>query len=328
MDLDELTFMLQSGSDRIGALDFQASPSEYVPRASDNAPLKDLLHAADLGDRGLPLSRNLAEPLQHGTSIGGARPKCLVRSGERRRIAKFSSSTDTYSVIKAEFLAMRLAAIAGLDVVGVELARTMGKDVLLVERFDRELTKKGWTRRAMVSVLTLLGLDERLAAHASYEDLADIVRARFTAPVETLRELFARMTFNILVGNTDDHARNHAAFRDGDHLTLTPAYDICPQSRLGREASQAMRIHGRERRSQLALCLAAAHKYLLAEDEATQIMRRQITAIRTGWDAVCDEARMTDADRRLLWRRQILNGLAFEGLEGRLGDVIEGLGGV
>ena len=327
VDLDELTFMLQSGSDRIGALDFQASPSEYVPRENDDASLKDLLHAADLVDRGLPLSPDLAEPLQHGTSIGGARPKCLVRSGERRQVAKFPSSTDTYSVIKVEFVAMRLAAIAGLDVARVELTRTMDRDVLLVGRFDRELTKKGWTRRAMVSALTLLRLDERLAAHASYEELADIVRARFTAPVETLRELFARMTFNILVGNTDDHARNHAAFWDGDHLALTPAYDICPQSRVGREASQAMRIHGHERRSQLALCLASAHKYLLAQDEAMQIMRRQITAIRTGWDAVCDDARLADADRRLLWRRQILNGLAFEGLEGRFGDVIEGLGG-
>ena len=82
-----------------------------------------------------------------------------------------------------------------------------------------------------------LGLDERFAAHASYEALADIVRARFTAPAETLAELFTRMTFNILVGNTDDHARNHAAFWDGESLTLTPAYDICPQSRTGREAS-------------------------------------------------------------------------------------------
>ena len=110
-------------------------------------------------------------------------------------------------MIKAEFVAMRLAAIAGLDVARVELARTMDKDVLLVGRFDRELTEAGWTRRAMVSVLTLLGLDERLAAHASYEDLTDLDRARFTRPTETLRELFARMTFNILVGNTDDHAR-------------------------------------------------------------------------------------------------------------------------
>ena len=325
VDLDELTFMLESGSDRIGALDFQASPSEYVPRGRDDAPLEDLLHAADLIDRGLPLDPSLAEALQHGTSIGGARPKCLVRSGEARHVAKFSSSTDTYSVVKAEFVAMRLAAIAGLNVAGVELVSALDRDVLLVRRFDREPARTGWTRRAMVSALTLLGLDERLAAHASYEDLTDIVRARFTAPVETLRELFARMTFNILVGNTDDHARNHAAFWDGDHLTLTPAYDICPQSRVGREASQAMRIHGRERRSQLLWCLAAAHKYLLAQDEALNVMRMQIAAIRARWEAVCDEAGLADADRRLLWRRQVLNGLAFEGLEARLGEVVDAL---
>ena len=201
----------------------------------------------------------------------------------------------------------------------------MNKDVLLVKRFDRDRTEAGWTRRAMVSALALLGLDERLAAHASYEELADIVRARFTAPVEALREVFTRMTFNILVGNTDDHARYHAAFWDCDYLTLTPAYDICPQSRVGHEASQAMQIHGRERRSQLSLCLAAANGFLLTEEEAIEIMRRQIAAVRSHWDAVCDEAGLDDADPPMLWRRQFLNDLAFEGLEARFGEVIDGL---
>ena len=86
-----------------------------------------------------------------------------------------------------------------------------------------------------------------------------------------------------------------------------------------------MQIHGRERRSQLALCLAAASRFLLTAEEAIGIMKRQIAAVRSRWDEVCDEARLDDADRRLLWRRQLLNGLAFEGLETRLGEVIDGL---
>ena len=322
VELDELTFMLQSGSDRTGALDFQASPTDYVPREADNAPLDLMWASAERVDRGLPLEPELAEALQHGTAIGGARPKALIRDGGVKYVAKFSSSTDTYSAVKAEFIAMRLAGMAGLDAAAVELAQAMNKDVLLVRRFDREPAGAGWARRAMVSALTLLGLDERMAAHASYPELADIVRARFTAPVETLRELFARMTFNILVGNTDDHARNHAAFWDGRALTLTPAYDICPQSRIGREASQAMRIRGLERRSQLSLCLAAASSFLLTNQRAIEIMTRQIAVIARNWDAVCGEARLGDADRRLLWRRQFLNDLAFEGLEDRLGAVI------
>ena len=325
VETGELTFMLQSGTDRIGALDFQASASRFVPREHGSVPLEDLLHAADRVDRGLPPGPGLAAALQHGSSIGGARPKALIRSGDTRYVAKFSSSSDTCSMLKAEYVAMRLAAIAGLDVAPVELVQAMNRDVLLVERFDRKRIGAGWTRRAMVSALTLLGLDERMAAHASYEELADIIRARFTAPVETLRELFARMTFNVLVGNTDDHARNHAAFWDGAYLALTPAYDICPQSRVGREASQAMQIHGHERRSQLSLCLAAANKFLLTLETAIEIMKRQIAAVRSRWGDVCDEARLSDADRRMLWRRQFLNGLAFEGLGDRLGEVVAGL---
>ena len=54
-----------------------------------------------------------------------------------------------------------------------------------------------------------------MARYASYQDLAEIIRHRFTAPSDTLRELFSRIVFNILCGNTDDHARNHAAFWDG-----------------------------------------------------------------------------------------------------------------
>ena len=322
-DLDELTFMLRSGSDRTGALDFQASPAEYVPREADNATLDLLLDSAERVDRGLLLEPDLAEALQHGTAIGGARPKALIREGDVKYVAKFSSSNDAYyNVVKAEFVAMRLAGLAGLDAASVKLVRALDKDVLLVRRFDWERAGTGWTRRAMVSALTLLGLDERMAAHASYEDLADIVRARFTAPKETLRELFGRMTFNVLVGNTDDHARNHAAFWDGGGLALTPVYDVCPQSRTGREASQAMRIHGVERRSRLSSCLAAAKAFLLADECALEIVKRQIAVIGRDWNAVCGEARLSDADRRLLWRRQFLNDLAFEGLEDRLGDVI------
>ena len=322
--IDELTYLIESGSDRIGALDFQASATNYVPRGSENETLDGLMDSADRVDRGLPLAPDLAEALRHGTAVGGARPKALIRDGDTKYVAKFSSSTDTHSVIKAEFVAMRLATAAGLDAAPVKLVRAMNKDVLLIRRFDRTLGEAGWKRRAMVSAMTLLGLDERMATHASYEALADIIRARFTAPAETLKELFARMTFNILVGNTDDHARNHAAFWDGDSLSLTPAYDVCPQSRIG-EASQAMRICGPDRRSQLALCLAAAGKFLLSSEHALAIMGSQIAAVRGNWERVCGAAELSRTDREFLWRRQFLNDLAFEGLEDQLDRALEGL---
>jgi serine/threonine-protein kinase HipA len=310
-ELDELTYLLDSGSDRIGALDFQTSATQYVPRQGQGAMLEELLTAAEKVEKGLPLKPDLAQALQHGTSLGGARPKSLIGDGERKYIAKFSASNDLYNVVKAEFTAMRLAVHVGLNVAPVRLTAALGKDVLLIERFDRIRQGAGWRRRAMVSALTILELDEMMAAYASYQRLADIIRHRFADAKATARELFSRIVFNILCGNTDDHARNHAAFWDGDSLTLTPAYDICPQARTGQEASQAMLIRDGDRRSQIAACLSAAPHFLLSQDDAIAIVNHQVQVILREWDAVCTEAALSPVDRALLWRRQFLNPFAF-----------------
>ena len=312
--LDELTYLLESGSDRIGALDFQLSATEYVPRSFQNASLEELLDSADRVEKGIPLTSELDQALQHGTSIGGARPKALIEHRNKKFIAKFSSSTDLYSVVKAEFIAMRLAELAGINVAPVELVKASNKDVLLIERFDRIHSKDGWQRKIMVSALTMFGLDSMMARYASYEELAEIIRYRFTDASKTLKELFSRMVFNILCGNTDDHARNHAAFWDGKMLTLTKAYDICPQNRAGGEASQAMRISGENNMSQLSVCLSVADKFLLSKDEAISIVEAQVQMIEDSWDSVCDEAELSEADRNLFWKRQFLNPFAFEGM--------------
>jgi serine/threonine-protein kinase HipA len=235
-----------------------------------------------------------------------------MADGERKFIAKFSASNDLYSVVKAEFIAMRLAHKVGLNVAPVQLRQALGKDVLLIERFDRIRHQGQWRRRAMVSALTLFELDEMMAAYASYEKLAEIIRHRFTHAKATLRELFSRIVFNVLCGNTDDHARNHAAFWDGRQLTLTPAYDICPQSRSGQQASQAMLIQGADRASQVASCIAAAPVFLLGREDAIAIVNQQVTVIEREWEATCDEAGLSEVDRQLFWRRQFLNPFAFQ----------------
>ncbi len=185
------------------------------------------------------------------------------------------------------------------------------KDTLLIERFDRPGDGR---RRQLVSALTILGLSEVAARCASYASLADEIRARFTAPARTLRELLARIVFNVLAGNTDDHPRNHAAFWDGRALTLTPAYEICPQPRAGGETAQIMAI-GRDgwRMSQVAGCVRHAATYLLSEREAREIVDRQLDTSETQWDDVCDAAALSTVDRAYFWRRQFLNPYAVEG---------------
>lgn len=304
--LDELTYMLTSGSDRVGGLDFQSSATEYVAR-NETAELAELIGAAEALEAGRPLSPALGEALTRGTSIGGARPKVTVLDQGRHLIAKLSSTSDYYPVVKAEAVGMILARRVGLDVAACEVIRCAGRDVLLVERFDRTATRG--QRRMMVSALTILGEDEMGARHAGYPDLADAIRKQFTVPGHTLRELFARMVFNVCIGNTDDHLRNHAAFWDGAQLSLTPAYDLCPQPRSGETANQALNITRMpgERASQLRLCRKAAPEFLLTAGDADQIIESHIEVIRRDWDAAADEAQLSKAERSQLWQRQILN---------------------
>lgn len=315
--LDELTFLLESGSDRIGALDFQTSPTEYKPRLSLHASLDELLHSAEKVEKGIPLTQALDQALFHGSPIGGARPKALIDHADKKYIAKFSSTSDLFSVIKAEFIAMRLAKQAGIEVANVRLEQSLKKDVLLIERFDRVPTKKGWQRKNMISALTIFEFDEIVdVRYTSYELLAEKIRHSFYEASKTLKELYKRLVINILVGNTDDHARNHAAFWDGKMLKLTPAYDICPQPRTGGEASQGMLIHGNNRLSQLRECIAVASHFQLSRKESMSIIEEIANIIIDNWKETCEESKLSEVDRKLFSSHQLFNRFAFENLEG------------
>jgi serine/threonine-protein kinase HipA len=65
-DLDHITYFLESGSNRIGGLDFQTSPDVYIPRGT-SASLDDLHAAADTLDQGRELTEELGAALLRGT---------------------------------------------------------------------------------------------------------------------------------------------------------------------------------------------------------------------------------------------------------------------
>ncbi|MFD4403321.1 type II toxin-antitoxin system HipA family toxin [Nocardia sp. NPDC058499] len=306
---DQITYFLESGSDRIGGLDFQASPSTYVPRGT-TATIDELHAAADAIQEDRPIGEELGAALVRGTSIGGARPKALIDIDGVPGIAKFSSTSDHYPVVNAEALAFELARRVGIDAPRSFVTSSLGKDVLVVERFDRGPEGE---RRIVVSALTMLGLDEMEARYATYPDLLDVLR-RDGADPDIGRKLFERIVFNVAIGNNDDHARNHAAFWTGHALDLTPAYDLCPQPRSGETSAQAMAV-GRDGRrdSSFAACLECCAVYGLSKGEARTIIDNQIHIIERDFAEVADLARLTRGQRNSLWRRQILNPFAGYG---------------
>ncbi len=316
VEIDDLTYLLESGSNRIGALDFQTSSTDYVPRQT-TATLDELHRAAQALENGT-LTPELAVALIEGTAVGGARPKVLVAGDSGREyIAKLSLSSDPYPVVKAEALGMDLARRVGVPVPHTDIVRSLGRDVLLVERFDRP---GDGTRRMMVSALTLLGFSDFLGARwSSYPEVLDRLHQLAPPGVGSLgRALLERIILNVLIGNTDDHARNHAVFWDGRHAELTPAYDLCPQLRNGREANQAMDI-GRAassmvqgaRASNRSTVVSAAADYGVTPTEAAAAFDRQVDIIRSEWDDAVEAARLTRREAALLYKRQVLNDYAL-----------------
>lgn len=309
-ELSVEAYMVESGSNRFGALDFQESPEEYRPRV-DTAGLDELYDAAEKVLAGESLTPAIGDALMNGTALGGAHPKVLISdSSGVEYLAKLSVSTDAHPWIRAEAVAIELARLCGIEVPEARVITSMGRDVLLIERFDRP--SRG-SRRHVVSGLTMLGFDALLGArYGSYPDMLDVLRERGRAPHDIGRRLYERVVFNIAIGNNDDHARNHAAFWDGKSLALTPAFDLTPQPRSTDTSAQAMAI-GRDgsRASTFSVCAAAAADYGLTRSAARQIVEGIVSTVEDHWSEAADAAGLSEADRNLLWKRSVLNRSTF-----------------
>lgn len=310
--LTELDYLLGAGPNGVGAFEVTADTKRPPQPTSPPPSLATLITAAERVETGNTLPPELDRALLHGTSVGGARPKALLYDQDTCWLAKFSSTTDHYPVVRAEYAAMLLAARVGLLAPRVERVESLGRDVLLVERFDRVRRGPQWTRRQLVSALTALRLHETEARLASYLDLAAIIRRRARHPLTDTKRLFRRMVFNILVGNTDDHARNHAFFWDGRHLDLTPVYDICPDQRSGRTASQAMTVGAEGRAATLRNARSEAGRFGLTTTDAKETIDHLTDATRTHWPEAAARAGLTALQVELLERETILGPGCFE----------------
>jgi serine/threonine-protein kinase HipA len=308
-DFGDEFYLLASGTDRVGALDFQPSATIYLPRG-ENASLADLCTAADKVDRGEPLPRSLVAVIEHATSIGGARPKAVLNDASGSWLAKFSSSTDIFDVVGAEAVATYLARFAGIDVPEVKISAVAGRKAILTRRFDRLVDGR---RRQVLTALTLLGHGLGLVPRGSYPEFVDVVTA---SGGEAGCEMFTRAAFNIAITNTDDHLRNHSAFWDGQSLSLTPAYDLSPGSRTGDIATLATPYSQKgEKSADFASLLRAAGEFGMSKQHAYEQIDKVQSAIADHFDEAAEFAQLTSTEKTRLRDRQFLHRSTLFGWE-------------
>lgn len=300
--LQETRYLMEAGSNRFGALDVRAK-LESGESSGKLVPVTDLgylLQAADRIQSGDPVPAELQQLFDAGPSMGGARPKAVVTRGGRQYLAKFPAQNDGFNIPAVERATLELARACGLAVPETDLVRLpKGRDVMLIERFDRYACGHGFARRHAISALTALELDEADSAKASYSDIslkmADIGAAGRVQ--QDRSELFGRMVFNILVSNDDDHLRNHAFIwePEANGWALSPLYDVLPKPQVAQERYLHLGIGDQGRFASLPNALSRAALFGLNDRQAREMVGRICSCVRE-WRTYFDEFEVEPKD--------------------------------
>jgi serine/threonine-protein kinase HipA len=226
----------------------------------------------------LPDRKWIDQLIQPGSSLGGARPKAsIIDENKKLNIAKFPSRNDDYDVGLWEHFSHLLAQNAGINVAVTRFISSGEKyHTFLSERFDR--TKEG-KRIHFASAMTMLGRSDgdNFANGYGYLDIVDFILKACTSVEDNLRELYRRLAFNICIGNTDDHFRNHGFLLMPRGWTLSPAYDINPTLK----DYQSLLISSSSNESNLQLLLDSCEDYMLDSKQCSGIIQEVVSAVKS-----------------------------------------------
>ncbi|XAH25948.1 type II toxin-antitoxin system HipA family toxin [Xylophilus sp. GW821-FHT01B05] len=277
--LSDTDALLLTNEDRVGAMVF----SETLPIQPDVPEtrllsLEDLAEASRRIEAGMEITPRMQQLLRGGASLGGARPKATFIHEGRRYIAKFASRGDEHNMEVVEAATLRLAMACGITVPPHLLWPLAHGHALLVQRFDRTGAVNDERRLPYLSSAALLDVPYE-SSRGSYVELAQALRRMSARPELDTAELFRRMVFNLVVGNSDDHVKNHGVL---DHGTgdwrLAPAFDLVAQ--LGAHTGyQELAILPGQHASSLALAREAAAHFGVTADRANQAIEATLATV-------------------------------------------------
>lgn len=241
---------------------------------------------------GQELDQDSLTLLRPGCDLGGVRPKALITFEGSEHIVKFGLSHDQFDVPIAEYATLRLAHLTGITVTSFELVEIGSRSALVTERFDRTDTGGRIHYLSAYSLLQppAVRVDDTLyTTKYSYGGLAEALEPDSGGCSRTGHEIFRRMVFNIMVGNIDDHLRNHAVLiREPGVLELSPAFDLCPHIEAPFR-SQSIGVGALGRASTIKNALSQCSRFHLTRQEAITTVE-QIKDVLTTWRQTFREA--------------------------------------
>lgn len=278
--LSDIDALLLTNEDRVGAMVFSESlpiPPSLPPRSFPS--LEELAAASRRVEAGLEIDPSMSALLRGG-SLGGARPKSTFIHEQRRHIAKFASLGDEYDMEVIEAATMGTALACGIETARLFLQPLARGHAVVLERFDRTGPVDNEFRVHYLSASALLDAPYD-SNEGSYVELAQLIRRISARPEHDLLDLYRRLVFNLAVGNSDDHVKNHGMLHQGlGFWRLAPAFDLVAQLNT-HTGYQGMAIVPGRNESSLRLAREAAAHFGVNAAQAEAIIQSISDTVRT-----------------------------------------------
>lgn len=237
---DTFALLRELGRDCAGAIVVQPIDDPAPPMATTTSA--QALGESELED----LVRNLrSAPLGAGgqvrVSLAGVQEKLLLTRMPDGRWGRPVDGAPSTHILKPEIAAyphtveneafcMRVAKHLGLDAASVETTDVADRKLIVVERYDRDVSADGAVRRIhQEDLCQALGVPPEIKYEEdggpSLRQIADVLQS--VAPLDSLETLLKATTLNVLLGNGDAHGKNFSLLHSSSGaLTLAPLYDL------------------------------------------------------------------------------------------------------
>jgi serine/threonine-protein kinase HipA len=254
---DVIAILAQIGRDTAGALSIgkpgSVDPGDWRPIGSNTdleRILEDLPKKPFLaGDDGVSMSLAGVQS-KLGVAIDADGRLCIPLNGApSTHILKPDAKDRLFGSVQNEALCLTLARRCGLNAPKVTTGKAGARSYFLIERYDRFRQGDRWRRLHQEDFCQALGIppgskyesNQTGIKGPSFADLFALTRGAMAAP--DIVGLLDYAIFNVLVCNTDAHAKNYALMISGQGFRLAPLYDVmCAAAWDGITKNLAMKI--------------------------------------------------------------------------------------
>lgn len=214
---------------------------------------------------------------------------------------------------EAEYLAMQMAKETGISVVPFALIKDReNKDsyAYITKRIDRKIVlkkteiKEEWKLYAMEDFCQLENRLTEDKYRGSYERCAKVVSRFSIRPGLDLSELFMRVLFSFVTGNSDLHLKNFSLIEtspESQDYALSAAYDLLPVQVIVPEDTEqmALSLNGKKRNIRRNDFLKFAESSGISKEAAVKMINKVIS-MKDKYCSLCEEAYLPESMKNML----------------------------